>query len=192
MERVNMEIIIILMMLFCELMFIVLPNVIRYNSYESEKWILLVMLSYSIIWVYCVLRDDGSQWIMSCIYLAGVFQGIVGIIENRINKKKYQGKDEFIRTFEKNTFIILSFDMLEKYTVGELKLLKKLNEENKGRKCRNILLIQKDEKKDKVMLMFFLRKMTNNLDIKKYCEKNYDIVEIGENKGKQAVVCYLK
>lgn len=132
-------------MLFCELMFVVLSNVIRYNSYESEKWMLLVMLSYSIIWLYCGLRNDGSQWIISCIYLAGVLQGVVGIIENLINRKKYQGKDEFIRTFEKNTFIILSFDTIEKYTVNELKLLKSLNEENKGRKCRNILLIQKGQ-----------------------------------------------
>ena len=42
------------------------------------------------------------------------------------------------------------------------------------------------------MLMFFLREPTNNFGIKKYCEKNCDIVEIRENSREQVVICYLK
>ncbi|MDE6433087.1 MAG: hypothetical protein K2L07_02520 [Lachnospiraceae bacterium] len=187
-----MKIIIILIMLICEMLFSVLPNVIRYNRYGAERWMLLVMLSYSMIWLHFLMEDDGSQWIMSCIYLAGVIQGIAGTIENATNRKRYQEKKEYIRTFEKNTFIVLSFDTIEKYTVHELRLLKILNEQNKGQKSKNILLIQKDMKKDRVMLMFFIRKMTDTIGIREYCEKNYDIVEIGENNGKQVVICYLK
>lgn len=186
-----MELIIVSIMLICEMLFTVLSNMIRYNRYEAERWMLLVMLSYSMIWLYFVMVDDGSQWVMSCIYFAGMLQGIAGIIENTVNRKRYREKKEYIRTFEKNKFIVLSFDMLEKYTVRELRVLKTLNEENTGRKGKNILLIQKDMKTDKVMLMFFIRKAADNPDIREYFEKHFDIVEIGENNGKQVIQCYI-
>lgn len=144
-----MEIIIILIMLFCEMMFVEGSNIIRYNRYKSEKKMLFVMLFYSIICLYYAVGNSGSLWIKYICWI-GFFQGIFGIVENLINNKKYHEKDEFIRTFEKNVFIILSFDTLEKYTVSELKLLSELNKKYMGQKCGDILLIQKDKKKRKL------------------------------------------
>lgn len=190
---IKMEIIIIpLIMLVCEIIFTVVFNIIRYNNYKAEKMLFPVMLFYSVFWLYFVIEGDENDWIISYIYLIGVFQGIGGIVEYVINKKIYQEKREYIYAFEKSTFFILSLDRIEKYTIEELRLLKSLSEESKGQKCTNILFIQKDMKNDKVMLMFFLRKPIDNLDIEEYCEKNYLMEEIREHNRKRVIISYLK
>lgn len=177
-------------MLICEFVFCILTNIVRYNRYGAEKWMLLLMLLYSLICLYFMKNYNENQWMMY-IYLAGSFQGIVGIVENLIKRKKYQKKQHFIKTFEKNNFFILSFDMIEKYTVKELELLKLLNEEYEGPKSGNILIIQKDVKKEKIMMMFFIINSVTTREIIEYCKKNYNEVKTMQNQKKQVVICYF-
>ena len=183
-------VIFILLMLIWEVIFNIFVKYARYNINKDSLTSIIISMLYSIVWILCVINSKISDS-MLYVYMIGVAQGLLSIIEIMSIQKKYRDKEWIRESFRLNQCRNIAFQWIEDFKDEELQLLQKINRSIVGNKDKTILIIARG-KKQEMKLMFFIYKHGNWGCIQKSCYEHCDIELVKESKRKQTIICCMR